>query len=317
MAVSIAMAFRNEGCQVKKTIDSLFKSIGIGCRIEIVVVNDSSDDNYDYSILKKLPGVNYIENTSRLGSSESKNLAVSNCRYDNILLIDAHMRFIDYTWYDQVESYIKLNPRSIGSLYTIGFDANTEELNPYTHSGTFIRIDQKMVFGSKWSTKHLDDGPTTRIACLMGAAYFFSKSYWDYLKGYDGLRLYGREEEYLSIKSWGLGDGVYLVKDCKIAHLYRSVAPQPITTSEVWENIGVILRTLLPKNINRSVEQVMKSKYSYLIPSINERLERRRSEIESLRQYYIDRGFDYSRFLNINNEVKNINRYDEDCKSWE
>jgi hypothetical protein len=151
----------------------------------------------------------------------------------------------------------------------------------------------------------------------MGASYIFSKNYWDYLKGYDGLKLYGREEEYLSIKSWGLGDGCYLVKDCKIAHLYRLEAPQPITTEEVWDNIMVIAETLLPNHLKSYIIQDMKSKYPNVLDRSYGKLEERRSEIESLRQYYISRGFDFTRFLSINNEVKKLNNYDEDYKCWE
>lgn len=47
------------------------------------------------------------------------------------------------------------------------------------------------------------------IACVWGAVYAVSKRCWQYLKGLSGLRRYGSDEVYVSMKVWleGIGGG--------------------------------------------------------------------------------------------------------------
>lgn len=305
--ISVCMAFRNEGVQVRKTIESCLKSLH-GKSVEFVVVNDASDDGIDYKKeLADYPNIKYILNPSRLGSSASKQLSVESASYNKVLLVDAHMRFIDDKWYDVVNS-LDADSKIIYALYTIGFNADTEELKELTHNCCWIGFNDKKLWGSTWATKTEYEGDIIPVAGLMGAAYFFTKQYWNFLRGYEGLRLYGREEEYISIKSWGMGDGCRLVKNCKIAHLYRDVAPQPITTREVWYNILFIAHTLLPYEITELIIDKMLNKY----PQICNSNKLDNEKVKELNHYYRLNGYSYDRFDKINRAVKKLNYQKDD-----
>ena len=56
---------------------------------------------------------------------------------------------------------------------------------------------------AKWNTKDPDpEENVVDIVCLLGAAYACNKSYWKYLGGLMGLRAYGLDEQFISIKVW-------------------------------------------------------------------------------------------------------------------
>lgn len=106
--LTIVIPFMNERDEVRNTIDSIKNSVGKN--VDVIVINDCSDDGYDYD--KDLQGlsVTYIKNKYRLGAAMSKERGVQLVQTPFFLLLDAHMRFYDSSWADNIINELEFCP---------------------------------------------------------------------------------------------------------------------------------------------------------------------------------------------------------------
>ena len=148
--ISVCIAFRNEGEEIFRTILSLNSSIKSTDNIEIIVINDKSSDGYNYSKLFNFKNVKYYINTERLGSSQSKQLAIQLATSDNIFLIDAHMRF-QSGWYDNILHYLSINKTKIYCFHTLGFNKDTEKWDPSDHRCAVMSFGGDCQYGGIWT----------------------------------------------------------------------------------------------------------------------------------------------------------------------
>ena len=89
--LSVCITFLNEGYEVGKTVREIRRTVGKS--VDIVIVNDASDDGYDYETDLRGMGVYYVVNKRRIGAAAGKEKAVQISSTPYILLLDAHMRF--------------------------------------------------------------------------------------------------------------------------------------------------------------------------------------------------------------------------------
>jgi hypothetical protein len=128
----------------------------------------------------------------------------------------------------------------------------------------------------KWLPGKLKDEPY-EIACLMGAFYFTSKSYYTSLHGWDtipGVRYsahtgWGHLEPYISLKSWLYGGGCTMYPDIEAGHVFARVTRSKKwdkgarSASTRWFNALFILETMvLDSRIKESI-------YNHIIPERN------------------------------------------------
>ena len=73
--ITVIIVFLNEQEEVKYTLDSLYSHIEH--EIDVILINDCSDDAYDYLSDIKKYSVRYVENKERLGVAKSRDLGVS------------------------------------------------------------------------------------------------------------------------------------------------------------------------------------------------------------------------------------------------
>ena len=95
--LSIVMAFRNEGSEPEMTVKSILETC-TKSGIEILVINDASDEERDFS---PYPQVRYFCNKKRSGITACRDFGVDKARSENILSIDAHMRFRKDDWLER------------------------------------------------------------------------------------------------------------------------------------------------------------------------------------------------------------------------
>jgi glycosyltransferase involved in cell wall biosynthesis len=70
--------------------------------LDVILINDASNDGYNYKSVADKYGALYIENEERIGVAESRDKGVELCQTPYFLLLDAHMRFYDHTWLNRV-----------------------------------------------------------------------------------------------------------------------------------------------------------------------------------------------------------------------
>lgn len=83
------------------------------------------------------------------------------------------------------------------------------------------------------------------VPCVLGACYAATKDYWNSIRGFEGLKGYGCEEAYISLKSWMKGGGCYLINTITIGHLFRKEFPYVVGNNESILNKLFIADNLL------------------------------------------------------------------------
>jgi len=243
--LTIIMPFLNEGDEVANTVRSIREYAGDS--VEIIVINDQSDDGYPYRERLEGTGVHYVYNAERLGVAASRDYGVSLCKTPYFLLLDAHMRFYDDKWTGTICNLLKENDRRIlccqTRVLTLGRNGDVvwNKECPTTY-GAYIPFDKKHYWPDiEWNCKSgKSDSPTEPIAAVLGAGYAASKRYWERIKGLRGLKSYGSDEAYLSLKTWLEGGQCILLKDIVIGHIYRTSSPyKRYTEDEVYNSLAI------------------------------------------------------------------------------
>jgi len=256
--LSIVMAFRNEGIEPEMTVRSILETCG-KAGIEILAINDCSDEEKDFS---QYPQVRYISNIERLGVTVCRDLGVDEARSENVLIIDAHMRFKKDNWVDKGVEAIEKNPASIFCTTSVDISGNFDlkqavlpidhGLPYYAGCGLKLFLTQKdnprrpgsyrNIIESKWAEERY--GKMHQIPCLMGSNYFFKKTWYQKLHGFKGLKTWGNSEPFLSLKSWLAGGDVKVMKDIEIGHLYRRKNPNAVPDEHIIYNKAVTAKIL-------------------------------------------------------------------------
>lgn len=102
----------------------------------------------------------------------------------------------------------------------------------------------------------------------------------------EGLKMYGNEEPYISVKAWMEGGGCFLLKEIAIGHVYRKVLPFSDGITYRIYNKLLIAETLFPTDL----KQTIYSKIEKLSPAefreAKEWLIKNYTSIKELKQYY-------------------------------
>jgi len=307
--LTVIIPFLNEKDEVENTVKSI-KTHSDG-DIEILVINDASNDGFDYkSIVEKYDDVIYIENQERMGVAASRDLGVELCQTPYFLLLDAHMRFYDNLWAQRIIEELETDQRALLCCQTKELrieDGNLVEKNRLPSYGACIELDSGLkliepfwIFQEPEETSHLKTIP---VACILGAAYACSKVYWQYLKGLEGLKYYGTDESYISIKAWLEGGSCKLLKDVVIGHIYRLSESQPFVTDAKFRlyNRLLIIELLIPEMYKKNLFSLLRYYYKYYSSEALLILYENRETINRLKNYYqqiFTRDFSFFKTLN-------------------
>ena len=227
MLFSLIITFRNEGEQVYKTCSSFLKHCNNDL-FEIIVINDASDDRFDYSNLASLHNVKYIENKDRMGVAGSRDLGAINATGKYILILDGHMRVFEDVLTraaDIISNYPEETlfcfqsipiQQNLEGKYTICKNPTSKGCKIYSNPNNLDFLDYE------WQGLNPEElGEILPIQCVMGACYLISREYYLRLHGLNGLQQYGMDEQLLSAKVFMSGGNIYLFKNIGIAHFYR------------------------------------------------------------------------------------------------
>lgn len=250
---TVCLPFKNEKDEVGKTCKSIRDTAGD--RVDIVVLNDCSDDGYDYKSDLEPYNVQYYESDYRLGSSAGKELCVQYAQTPYFLILDAHCRIYTENWLDLAIELME-RPESKNTVYCCAcWYFNNDDDHQSSHHmkafGGFWDYNIKSIFSCGWNltnfTKDDNDEPF-EIPCILGANYICSKEWWNTIKGYQGLRLYGREETFISLKSRLAGGSVKCFPKICTGHKTRpnNIQPYACYCYEVLHNEMVIAHICAP-----------------------------------------------------------------------
>lgn len=249
--LSVIIPFLNEGEEIYNTVKNLRETAGD--KINIILINDASEDGYDYKAVAKEFVTNYIHHPKRIGVAASRDEGINICSTEFFLLLDGHMRFFQSNWVELIVEELHNDQRALFCCQSISFKKDSEgkdiiEKNKATTFGAYIDLSENGNMQAKWNTK--DPEPNEKIVdiiCLLGAAYACNKSYWKYLNGLIGLRSYGLDEQFISMKVWLEGGRCRLLKHVIAGHLYRNSFPYKTEDLDIIYNKFLVGELLLPK----------------------------------------------------------------------
>lgn len=290
--LSIVIPFLNEGIEVEYTLNSICDTAD--CDIDLILVNDASNDSFDYRQIAEKYGATYIEHTQRLGSGPAKQTGINACCTPFFLVIDAHMRFYKNDWCQTIINALEEDARAIYCCCCKVWRYNTKEEAPinnlryaaYIH---FFQPEERNIIEPKWIRDNLwDEQPIVDVPCVLGACYAATKEYWNYLKGYEGLQLYGCEEAYISMKAWLEGGRCRLLKSIEIGHLFKDIFLFNMERNELFYNKLLIIETLFPEKYVRKYIRALKSMNYVEYVHAKELFDMNCEQIFSLKSYYKD-----------------------------
>lgn len=240
MEITIIIPFLNEREEVKNTLLSIQSTTK--AKIPVILINDASDDGYDYESIARQFDCKYVKHEKRIGSGASKEEGIGLCQTTYFLVLDAHMRFYQQGWDQVLLSHLEKNPRSLLCCQTKALlkDKSNQVIEEKEHKvrcGARISFDTKHLFRASWIHTALAHASTlVDIPCVLGAAYACEKKYWQYLNGFKGLITYGSEEELISIKVWLEGGRCILINDLVVGHIYRKAFPYIVPHADAVYN---------------------------------------------------------------------------------
>jgi len=246
--------FLNEGPEVTNTVRSIRKFVGDS--IDIIVINDSSEDGYDYRRELSPYNVRYYFNKERKGVAASRDYGVTLCTTPYFILLDAHMLFYDSKWLERIVSFLKKDDRVLLCAQTKSLTKDEYgHVNETSDVPTSFGAYQPLVKTEYWpdiSWNNIERSPDHKeenIPFVLGAGYAASKRYWMYLRGLEGLIHYGSDEAYISLKVWREGGRCILLKDVVIGHIYRTKAPYKMHSDKQVFNSLLISLLLYPQSL--------------------------------------------------------------------
>ena len=280
--------------------------------VEIILINDTSDDGFDYQSVADRYNVNYIVNPKRLGVAASRDLGVNLCRTPYFLLLDAHMRFYDNLWVQKIVDALAADQRRLLCCRTKTLNLKngllTEACGKQSSFGGCIDFNRWQRFCEPdFTFNKIADAtlPEASIVCVLGAGYACSKKYWQYLKGLEGLIFYGNDEAYISIKVWLEGGSCQLLKEVVIGHIYRSGRPPySIDGTPRLYNRLFISELFLPPKLKKELSSQIRLFQCKILPEALLILHSSRDKIIQLKEYYQEIFTrDFSFFEELNRKV--------------
>lgn len=318
--LTIIIPFMNEREEVEKTV----ANIRLTSNVNIILIDDSSTDGYNYQEIAKIYNCVYHRNSHRLGVAGSRNKGVQLCETEYFIIIDAHMRFGSVGWQNQILHLLMENPRRIvctnsGVITKTEYGGYDGEMSCFKQENESAGAAVNNDFHAYWTYKAISDSPIVRTPCVIGAVYASSKTWWNIIGGLEGLTEFGDDEPLMSIKTWLSGGEVLVIKNLKVGHVYRdnNYNKMPYKISNESGNLNTIFLKYLfikeasIKDIIASIEkQTEDCKNDELLYNISrnclEYIRYNREKLEAIKNRFWDYSAKYpiEYFWNINDLVK-------------
>ncbi len=251
--LSVIIPCLEEGDEVIPTLESLFSTTN-GKMIEVIVINDGSKQDFEDKIKKF--NVVYLKNPYRIGVAASRDIGVKISTSDVAIFFDAHMRFRNDGWSERILEEVSKDPQSIYCTTCASLKKDRLDIhNPFTRgygAGINLVTSQKgmsrEILEPFWlSVKKLET--VYEIPCILGANYAFHVPWYKKLRGLGGLKSWGSDEIYLSLKYWLAGGSCKLISDIEIGHIFRDESPYLTNSGHLYFNKMFISFVLLPQEI--------------------------------------------------------------------
>lgn len=291
--LTVIIAFRNEGDEVEKTVQSVRDTTDESL-VPIILMDDGSDDGVDYKAVAEKYDCEYHKYPKSVGPAIARTMGARWCKTDKFVFIDGHMRFFDQDWNKRVCKILDENPRIILCSGTTNIVPGKEEENR-GNSAACIKINDEpgSEYNALWSVDMKDfEGELMEVPCVLGAFYAFKKSFWEEIRGLSGLAGYGFEEPFMSLKTWYLGGKCLILRDFYVGHLYRDIPKVPISSEKFYANQMMLIDvfTVNQKERESRLERYRNMFDKGMLAKIDEVTAKQKKNIDDLKEYIREHG---------------------------
>lgn len=217
MKLSVVIISRNEGAELRRTLESLRATLPP--RSEIVIVDDRSTDG-------STRGLRRVIKANGIGVARARNLGVSKTTGDLLFFADAHIRLEKRWWQPLAEV---LEDRKVAAV---------------APAVTHLPATRRRGFGLTFTGPDLDarwlprQGVTPFSAPILpGCSLMMRRATFDAVGGWDGGLLHrGGVDNEMSVRLWLLGYELMVAPQVVVPHLFRSASPYPVGWPQYLHN---------------------------------------------------------------------------------
>jgi len=307
--ISVAIATLNEGPDLEVTIAMVYASRY--APHEVIVCDDNSKEDPRERLSSWIGKSNfkYLRNDRRLGSGQTKQIAMSQATGDLIVILDSHMR-PHWEWLNQIAQAHRYHPNAILCTESIGFKQHGSN-NAFYGRGAWFDSKNPYKYGAhtvSWQPSiNLESCAYPRITAMHGGCYIFPAYQYKTIGEYSPLlQGWGYEEEWVAMRAAMLGIETRLISGCPIQHQYeRTISREPATPDrhpQGWEPIynrhAVSIASFgWDRWRSHYRQQINENSIPQTRPIINDELERNRSELNRYRQFLKSRSMPESDWM--------------------
>ncbi|KPH79144.1 MULTISPECIES: glycosyltransferase family 2 protein [Bacillaceae] len=223
--VSIILPVKNEGEHIINTIKSA-NEVKTDYPFEFIIVDDASTDGCcEIFESNREKNITFVR-TEGVGAAMARNVGAEHANGDYFIFCDAHLFFEDY-WIDRLLEPIQ---NGIADATNPGIG---DVANPTNVGYGYSWVD---TLEPRWNTGKFELFPSPHLA---GGCLAISKEVFVAIGGFErGFKVWGREDEEISLKLWLFGYKCYVVPDVKVLHVFRSdAAPFVLTYNDINYNL--------------------------------------------------------------------------------
>jgi glycosyltransferase involved in cell wall biosynthesis len=240
MKLSVVIPFKNDFEVIHDTIISLLWECNHE-EAEIIVVNDGSvyPSNKFRPLAFDYKRVRVINNPVGFGVGYALDRGVKEATGDTIVICGSDVQ-PRQGWYERVLNYVNQTPDTLGCAVCVSKETGKkhygaelliqvckEDLPP--NSPLRALPSYTALFEAQWRKEETTE--QLSIPCALGAFYWTSKRYYEFIGGFDtkknscrmGHSFWGSLEPYISLKSWLVGGGVTLYPDIEAEHQFSRI----------------------------------------------------------------------------------------------
>lgn len=281
--VSIIFPVKNEGDNVRNTLDSLQKT-KTSVSFEVIVVDDASEDGCcDFLADHEYPFALTMLRTKGLGAANARNFGAEKANGRYLIFCDAHLFFED-DWMDKLLEPIEkgiadgvvpgIAPHDKPNTVGYGYTLNLEKFKAKFNGSNILAKDLQPV----------------EVAGLPGGCFAISKQVFEDIGGFDrGFIVWGHEDFEISLKMWLFGYTCYVQPRVKILHVFRKSFPYKVSVTHADYN----MMRMAYSHFNE--ERIEKCKKYIRVPAKTEQIVKfviENGALEQRARYFSRRKFD-------------------------
>lgn len=284
--VSIIFPVKNEGKHIQNTIKSA-KKVKTNYPVEFIIVDDASTDGCcKFLELNREEHIKLVRTTG-VGAAMARNIGADHAKGDYFIFCDAHLFFEDF-WVDRLIDPIR---QGIADATNPGIG---NAANPSSVGYGYSWVD---TLEPRWNTRKTELFPSPHLA---GGCLAISKDVFIDIGGFErGFRVWGREDEEISLKLWLFGYKCYVEPAVKVLHVFRTNAA-PFALK--WNDIDYNLMRMAYSHFNEERIKKCKKLIKYSDPEKIEAEVLRSDVLEQRKNYLTKRKHDddwYMKTFNI------------------